>query len=57
MLPIEPNELPVLTLRVCVAEVAHEFAAETLIVPLEPAVALIVFVVLVPLHPPGNVHE
>ena len=43
------------TESVCAEEFPQELVAVTLIVPLEPEVALIVFVVLVPLHPPGNV--
>ena len=41
--------------KVCEEDVPQLLIAVTLSVPAEPAVALIVLLVLVPLHPPGNV--
>ena len=40
--------------NVCAEEVPQLLEAVMLIVPLAPAVALMVFVELVPPHPPGN---
>ena len=42
--------------KVCALEFPQELPAVTLRVPLEPAVAEMVFVVLVPLHPLARVH-
>jgi hypothetical protein len=44
------------TIKLCAADAPQESFAVTLIVPpVEPAVALIEFVVDVPVHPPGSV--
>ena len=43
------------TENVCAAELPHKLFAVTVIVPLEPAVAVMLVVVLVPLQPPGKV--
>ena len=42
--------------KVWAPEVEQLLEAVNVMVPLDPAVALIVFVILVPLQPPGKVH-
>jgi hypothetical protein len=43
--------------KVCIKEEPQALSADTVIFPLVfPAIALIVFVVEVPVHPEGNVH-
>ena len=67
VLPLQTTLLPLIaagvagivftvTANVCADDVPHAFVAVTLTEPLVPAVELILLLVPVPLHPPGNVH-